>query len=185
MAVFAACRLAGPKTISQSAAGSSAPHWRHGQFPAQILCPGHRPDYTRHKGRDGSAAPRGRHRSTACATRFSVNGTKAGKNARPNVLGKSKIRLPIAGVQIIIENPAHASRAAAVRDKEILIRPSLEFGIILRSCASQAACICGVKMRGIFGIFQAGVQIRPTAKPPGMRASRTSGCSYAPPGNAG
>ena len=43
----------------------------------------------------------------------------------PDILGKRKVFLPIAGAVIIIENAAHTARALAVGNIEIFVRPSL------------------------------------------------------------
>ena len=86
-------------------------------------------------------------------------GHKGGQKGAAYVLGQCKICRPVAGVQIIIENTPHAPRSAPVRDKEILIRPSLEFGVLGNVMRITSHLHLALNMRGVFGILDARVQI--------------------------
>ena len=82
--------------------------------------------------------------------------------------GKGEIGLPIAGVQIVIEDPANPARPVAVRDEEVFIGPCLEFPVIIRGMGIAGRAQRLVEMRGVLGVFQTGVQIGSAAEPPGV-----------------
>ena len=53
---------------------------------------------------------------------------EGGQESRADILGKGKIRLPVAGVQVVVEDAAHAPRPAPVGNEEVLVGPGLELG---------------------------------------------------------
>jgi NAD(P)-dependent dehydrogenase (short-subunit alcohol dehydrogenase family) len=101
-----------------------------------------------------------------------------------DVLGEGEIGLPVAGVEIVIEDAADAARAP-VRDVEILVRPGLEARVVGGAVGSQMGLQHGVEMRGVLVVLDAGVEVGAAAEPPAHAASRTSACSCAPPAHAG
>ena len=84
---------------------------------------------------------------------------KGRKERLAHVLNKSEIRIPIAGIVIIKENPPDASCAASVRDIEILIRPRLETRIKIAAMRVAMSLLHAVEMRRVLVILQTRVKV--------------------------
>ena len=83
-----------------------------------------------------------------------------------DILNQGEILRPIARVVIVQKDATHAARTAAMRDKEILIRPCLEARVMRFSVRVQMGFLQIVEMGRILGIFDAGVQVGPATEPP-------------------
>ncbi len=105
---------------------------------------------------------------------------KGGQEGATDILRKGKVGLPVAGVQIVKENPPHPARPAPVRHEKVFVRPGLEFRIVGGVMPVARGLQHRVEMGGILGVFEAGVKVGATAEPrrprgpehPGVKVNR-------------
>ena len=115
----------------------------------------------------------------------SVIGTKAARNAPPTSRVKAKSASQSPRAEIVVEDAADPARLVPVADQEILVRPGLEARIIAGIVRVAGRLQRGMEGGGVGRILDHRVEVGRRRRTTSRPASRTSGCSCAPPGVSG